>query len=41
MRKVNICEHISLDGATQQSADDDDFPDSVWSAPYRTPLAER
>ena len=37
MRKRKICEHISLDGVIQQSADDDDFPYSDWSAPYRTP----
>jgi dihydrofolate reductase len=37
MRKLKICEHISLDGVIQQSADDDDFPYSDWSAPYRTP----
>jgi len=30
-------EHISLDGVIQHSADDDDFPYSDWSAPYRTP----
>ena len=37
MRKLKICEHISLDGVIQHSADDDDFPYSDWSAPYRTP----
>jgi hypothetical protein len=37
MRKLRIFEHISLDGMIQQSADDDDFPYSNWSAPYRTP----
>ena len=37
MRKLRIFEHISLDGVIQQSADDDDFPYSNWSAPYRTP----
>ena len=37
MRKLRITEHISLDGVIQQSADDDDFPYSNWSAPYRTP----
>jgi len=26
MRKLKICEHISLDGVIQHSADDDDFP---------------
>jgi len=30
-------EHISLDGVIQHSADDDGFPYSDWSAPYRTP----
>jgi dihydrofolate reductase len=30
-------EHISLDGVIQQSADDDDFPYSEWTVPYRTP----
>jgi len=37
MRKLTIMEHISLDGVIQHSADDDDFPYSDWSAPYRTP----
>ena len=37
MRKLKIIEHISLDGVIQNSADDDDFPYSDWSAPYRTP----
>ena len=37
MRKLKIIEHISLDGVIQHSADDDDFPYSDWSAPYRTP----
>ena len=37
MRKLSIMEHISLDGVIQHSADDDDFPYSDWSAPYRTP----
>ena len=37
MRKLKIMEHISLDGVIQHSADDDDFPYSDWSAPYRTP----
>ena len=36
MRKLKICEHISLDGVIQQSADDDHFPNSDWSAPYLT-----
>ena len=37
MRKLKIIEHISLDGVIQHSADDGDFPDSDWTAPYRTP----
>jgi len=30
-------EHISLDGVIQHSADENDFPYSDWTAPYRTP----
>lgn len=37
MRKLKIVEHISLDGVIQHSADDDGFPYSDWTAPYRTP----
>lgn len=37
MRKLRIFEHISLDGVIQHSADDDGFPYSNWSAPYRSP----
>lgn len=37
MRKLRIIEHISLDGVIQHSVDDDDFPFSDWTAPYRTP----
>lgn len=37
MRKLKIIEHISLDGVIQHTADNDDFPYSDWSAPYRTP----
>jgi dihydrofolate reductase len=37
MRKLTVIEHISLDGVIQHSADDDDFPCSDWTAPYRTP----
>lgn len=37
MRKLRIIEHMSLDGVIQNSADDDDFPYSEWTAPYRTP----
>ncbi len=36
MRKLKIIEHISLDGVIQHSADNDNFPYSDWSAPYRT-----
>ncbi len=36
MRKIRIIEHISLDGVIQHSADDDNFPYSDWTAPYRT-----
>jgi dihydrofolate reductase len=37
MRKLKIMEHISLDGVVQHSADDDGFPYSSWTEPYRTP----
>ena len=37
MRKLKIIEHMSLDGVIQHSTDDDDFPYSDWTAPYRTP----
>jgi dihydrofolate reductase len=37
MRTIRIIAHISLDGVTQHSADDGDFPYSDWTAPYRTP----
>ncbi len=37
MRKLRIIEHISLDGVIQHSADDDNFPYTDWTAPYRTP----
>ncbi len=36
MRKLKITEHISLDGVIRHSSDDDGFPYSDWSAPYRT-----
>ena len=36
MRTIRIFEHISLDGVIQNSADDDDFPYTNWTAPYRT-----
>ncbi len=38
MRKLKILEHILLDGGIQHSADDDNFPYSDWTAPYRTPV---
>ena len=37
MRKLKIMEHVSLDGVIQHSADDDHFPYSDWTGPYRTP----
>jgi dihydrofolate reductase len=37
MRKLRIFEHISLDGVIQASADENNFPYSDWSAPYRSP----
>ena len=37
MRKLRIFEHISLDGVIQNSADENNFPYSDWSGPYRTP----
>jgi dihydrofolate reductase len=37
MGKLRIIEHISLDGVIQHSADEDNFPYSDWTAPYRTP----
>jgi dihydrofolate reductase len=37
MRTLKILEHISLDGVIQNSRDDDDFPYTDWTAPYRTP----
>jgi dihydrofolate reductase len=36
MRKVKICEHISIDGVIQPDGDSD-FANGGWSAPYRTP----
>ena len=36
MRTLKIMEHISLDGVIQQSADNDGFPYSGWTTPYRT-----
>ncbi|MGH7650668.1 MAG: dihydrofolate reductase family protein [Gemmatimonadaceae bacterium] len=37
MRKLKIIEHISLDGVIQHSDDNDGFPYSDWTAPYRSP----
>ena len=37
MRKLRIMEHISLDGVIQQSADENGFPHTDWTVPYRTP----
>jgi len=37
MRKLKIFEHISLDGVIQHSADENAFPYSDWTLPYRTP----
>ena len=37
MRKLKIIEHMSLDGVVQHSADDNDFPYSEWTVPYRSP----
>lgn len=38
MRQLRIFEHISLDGVIQHSADENDFPYSDWTSPYRTPV---
>jgi dihydrofolate reductase len=35
MRKIKICEHISLDGVIQPDGDGD-YANGGWSAPYRT-----
>src|ERR1700734_2310571 len=37
MRQLKICEHISLDGVIQHSADENNFPYIDWTLPYRTP----
>lgn len=37
MRRLRLVEHISLDGVIQHSADDNGFPYSDWTVPYRTP----
>lgn len=36
MRKLRLMEHISLDGVIQHSADENGFPFSDWTVPYRT-----
>jgi dihydrofolate reductase len=36
MRKLRICEHISIDGVIQPDGDGD-FANGGWSAPYRSP----
>jgi dihydrofolate reductase len=36
MRKIRICEHISMDGVIQPDGDSD-FANGGWSAAYRTP----
>ena len=39
MRKLEIFEHISLDGVIQMGGPggDGDFPYGDWTVPYRTP----
>ncbi len=37
MRTLTIFEHLSLDGVIQHSADDNGFPYSDWTTPYRSP----
>ncbi len=38
MRKIRICEHISLDGVIQPGGEyGDDYAHGGWTAPYRTP----
>jgi dihydrofolate reductase len=37
MRTLKIIEHVSLDGVVQHSADENGFPYSEWTPPYRTP----
>ena len=41
MRTLRIIEHISLDGVIQNTADDNEFPYSDWTAPYRGSPAGR
>jgi dihydrofolate reductase len=37
MRKLKIFEHMSLDGVVQHTADENTFPYSNWSVPFRSP----
>ena len=37
MRKLRIFEHTSLDGIIQHTADENSFPYSNWSVPFRSP----
>ena len=37
MRKLRIFEHTSLDGVVRHSADENAFPYSNWTVPFRTP----
>jgi dihydrofolate reductase len=37
VRKIRICEHISLDGVIEPGEGDDAYRNGGWSAPYRTP----
>ena len=37
MRKLTICENISLDSVIQHSTDENNFPYIDWTLPYRTP----
>lgn len=37
MRALKIIEHVSLDGVIQNTADEDGFPYSDWTAAYRSP----
>jgi dihydrofolate reductase len=37
MRKLKIIAHISLDGVIQHSNDENNFPYSDWTSPYRSP----
>ncbi len=37
VRRLKIIEHISLDGVIQQTPDENGFPHTDWSGPYRGP----